>query len=519
MQIDGGRADAARLTIEALRALPEPDRSSPRIDLAEAGAALATSDFERQRAAAARAGLRAESLNAPLLVAEARLREAEALRRLGDPTNAVTSSEAARLLYVAAGDRVGEALALTVAAGAYFDRGDLDAARAANENALARYREAGARGGVARSLNSLAVLARNLGELERARYLYEEALQVTAEVGDSRGAAYTRNNLAAVSVEEGRLADAQAEVTEALAEFRRGNDPSGVADALLNLGTIERQQGALADAKVHLEDALAKKRELGQKPGEAAALVALGSLAIDRGELSEARNSLAAGAASARETSSKALLSNALAALAQVEFESADFARARTSAAESLTLRRELGRRGKVDESRLLLARIALENGEVRAALPDLEALAREDSSGRSPDLAAAIELARARAFSALGRIDEARSALARGAALAASSESLQIKLLAAVGAQVTEISGAKKLVGLPFSSAEAISVAAERGFVTCGLELELLRLRNESREGVGSGTKDGLRRVAVEATTRGLLRIARLAEAAAGSS
>ena len=112
-QIDGGRPDSALLTIEALRALPEPDRSSPRIDLAEAAASLATSDFQRQRDAAGRAAARAEALNAPLLVAEARLREAEAMRRLGDPEGAAAASEAARLLYVAAGDHVGEALALT----------------------------------------------------------------------------------------------------------------------------------------------------------------------------------------------------------------------------------------------------------------------------------------------------------------------------------------------------------------------------------------------------------------------
>ncbi len=49
-----------------------------------------------QRDAAARAGARAEALNAPLLVAEARLREAEALRRLGDSAGAATASEASR---------------------------------------------------------------------------------------------------------------------------------------------------------------------------------------------------------------------------------------------------------------------------------------------------------------------------------------------------------------------------------------------------------------------------------------
>jgi tetratricopeptide (TPR) repeat protein/tRNA A-37 threonylcarbamoyl transferase component Bud32 len=517
-QIDGGRADAARRTIEELRALPEPDRSSPRIDLAEAAAALAMSDFQRQRDAAGRAAARAELLNAPLLVAEARLREAEAMRRLGDADGAAAASEAARLLYVAAGDRVGEALALTVAAGTQFERGDLPAALAANEQALTRYREVGDRGGVARSLNSLAVLARNLGDLDRARALYEEALQVTSEVGDQRGTAYTRNNLAAVRAEEGRLADAQAEVSAALELFRQMNDPSGTADALLNLGAIERQQGALADAKQHLEAALAKKRELAQRPGEAAAMVALGGLALDRGDLREARTYLEAGAASARETSSKAVLSNALSALAEVELESGEFARARSLAAESKSLRSELGRRGKMDESTILLARIGLETGEVRSALVDLEALARESAAQRPPDLAAEIEFARARACSTLGRVDEARSALIRGVALAAPSENLHLQLTAAETALAAEISGAKPVGGLALSPAQAVAVAREKGLIVHAFELELLDLRRAHRADGEPTVGESLRRLSSRAAELGLMRISRAADSAASS-
>lgn len=515
-QIDGGRAADALLTIEALRALPEPDRDNPRIDLVDAAAAVATSNFSRQRDAARRAATRAETLKAPLLVAEARLREAEALRRLGDAAGAGAASDAARLLYVETGDRVGEALALTVAASALFDRGDLVASRTASEQALARYREVGDRSGIARSLNSLAVLARNLGEVGTARSLYEEALQVLAEVGDLRGTAYTRNNLAAASVEEGRLAEAKGAVTEALGILRRLDDPSGIADVLLNLGTIERQQGALGDARLHLEEALAKKRALGQKPGEAAAMVALGVLALDRGELSEARSSLEAAALAARETSSKAVLSNALAGLAEVAIESAEFARARELAEESLTIRRELGRRGKLDESRVLLARIALEAGEIRAALPDLETLIGESAPGRTPDLAAAAEFTLARASAALGRASEARSAVARGAALAAAGENLQIRLQATAAALATEVSGARPIAG-PMEPAAATALAAEKGYRVLALEIELLRLRAESH-GRGSEAAASLRRISAEATARGLLRIARLADAAASS-
>src|SRR5262249_56904734 len=44
-QVAGGRAREAFRTAEALRSLPEPDRSDPNIDLVEAAAAQSLSDF------------------------------------------------------------------------------------------------------------------------------------------------------------------------------------------------------------------------------------------------------------------------------------------------------------------------------------------------------------------------------------------------------------------------------------------------------------------------------------------
>lgn len=516
VQIDGGRASEALLTIGALRGLPEPDRSHPRIELAEAAAASATSNFTLQRDAAKRAAARAEALDAPLLVAEARLREAEALRRLGDAAGARSASEAARALYVTAGDRSGEASALSVAAGALFDQGELGDALTTNESALARYREVGDRGGVARSLNSLAVLARNFGDLAKARALYSKALGVLAEVGDARGTAYTRNNLAAATAEEGRLGEAHREVSEALTVFQQLDDPSGAADALLNLGAIERQTGSLADARLHLEEALAKKRELGQRAGEAAAMAALGALALDRGEISEARASLETASEAARATGNKAVLANALATLAEVELESDSLDRAAALAGESLAVRRELGRQGKVDESRLLAARIALESGQARSSLLDLEALVAESGKGRSPDLSAEVEFMLARALAASGRVDLARSALARGWTGSSRSESLRVRLQGTLAALATEVAGARPIAG-PLDPASASTLAAEKELRVLALELELLQIRNtrgRSNQGVAA-----LQRIAAEASARGLKRVARVAEQASSSS
>ena len=111
--------------------------------------------------------------------------------------------------------------------------------------------------------------------------------------------------------------------------------------------------------------------------------------------------------------------------------------------------------------------------------------------------------------------MSEARSALARGTTFASTSENLQVRLQATAAALATEISGARPIAG-PFEPGAAISLASEKGFRVLALEIELLHLRNERRSGRGAEAAASLRRIAAEATARGLLRIARQAEAAA---
>ena len=71
----GARSKDALATLDALRALPAPARDDPRIDLEEAYAAGALSQFPRARDAAARAVAKSDALGARLLQARARLEE------------------------------------------------------------------------------------------------------------------------------------------------------------------------------------------------------------------------------------------------------------------------------------------------------------------------------------------------------------------------------------------------------------------------------------------------------------
>ena len=513
-QLEGGRSDLALATFASLRELPEPDRDNPQIDLAEAAAALAASDFHRQQEAAVRAALKAREMEAPLLVAEARVREAEALRRLGKPAEAEAAAAEARSLYAAAGDRVGEASALAVAAGALFDRGELVLARAANQEALRSYREAGDRDGVARTLNGLAVLARNLGELATARELYSEALAVLAEIDDRRGTAYARNNLAAVRAEEGRFSAARNEVDAALAVMRELGDKSGTADALLNLGAIERQLGNLDRASVHLEEALRLKRELGLKSGEAAVLMALGGVALDRGVLVEAARHFEEAARLAAETNSRAVAANVLAAQGELAIEAGETEVARQRLAAALAIRTELGRRGKIEESRAARVRLALESGEPRAALEEVESLLAETPPHRAPEFSTQLALAQGRALAGLGRASEARVAVERAQAAAAASESPQLALQTAAVAIQLALAGAAPPIPEESALDSLIADARGRGLEVAALELEILRARRGLRRDPRAA-RSNLADLAADCERRGLLRLARQARAA----
>src|SRR5207248_6840172 len=112
-ETSAGQAKDALATIENLRKFPAPDRDSPRIDLAEARAAGALSDFRRQSAMASRAAAKGKQSEAKLLMAGARLIQGSALTNLGELSQARAAFEEAGQMYTAAGDRWDAANAAT----------------------------------------------------------------------------------------------------------------------------------------------------------------------------------------------------------------------------------------------------------------------------------------------------------------------------------------------------------------------------------------------------------------------
>src|SRR5262249_59442169 len=114
---------------DALRRLPPPAALDPRIDLAEAYAAQALSDWKLEETAAARAATKGQAQGATLVVARARLLQGWALRSLGESRAANAASAEAKRLDQEAGDRSGAALAANTRAGVLGRRGGGGGAR------------------------------------------------------------------------------------------------------------------------------------------------------------------------------------------------------------------------------------------------------------------------------------------------------------------------------------------------------------------------------------------------------
>jgi len=92
VQTTAGNGSDALNTVATLRKLPEPSSADPRIDLAEANAAAAISDFNRELSAAAQAASKARVAGARLLLAQARIAEGRAFRDLGELSFAKSKS-------------------------------------------------------------------------------------------------------------------------------------------------------------------------------------------------------------------------------------------------------------------------------------------------------------------------------------------------------------------------------------------------------------------------------------------
>ncbi|HSP07781.1 MAG TPA: tetratricopeptide repeat protein [Acidobacteriota bacterium] len=467
-QTHAGHGKKAQVTLTAMQKLPPPVNEDPRIDMTEALAADSLSDFVQKLKAANRVTAKAAAMQTRagrLLLARARLIEAEAHMDLGRPRNAKSALNEARRIFTQEGDQSGLAGALLEDGNIARRGGDLPGAKKLYDQALSIFQKIGDRRGEAATLNILANHHRIQGYLSVARQTYEESLKIARELGETLGITRALMGTANVMLQEGELENAKKLFTESLEISRKAGYRIGIARSLNSMAAIHHYQGRLTEARMFYEEVLVLKQEMGDRSSTAYTLLDLARVHLAEGNLEESRS----------------------------------------RCEESLEIRTEIGEKGTAAESRVLLAVLRLEEEKAEEA----EYLAMEASEEFKRQTLSEEE---AYALAVLGmcrvkkdKKQEALAAVEKALSLSTRSRGLRNHLVVSILAARVQAQA-----GGPVDSAEALTriqgaldEATRAGFVDLGLIARFVSAEIEMRTAGLPGTKNRLLALQKEALER----------------
>ncbi|HEU4835165.1 MAG TPA: CHAT domain-containing protein [Pyrinomonadaceae bacterium] len=152
------------------------------------------------------------------------------------------------------------------------------------EEAIAFYRAAGERSGEASALTNIGVIFNQLGERQKALEYLTQALPLHKLVGDQREAARTLTYMAFASSGLADRPKALEYFNQALRLSEAAGDGSGEAYALANISGIYNALGESQKALDYLNLALVKSRAVGDRAQEARTVAILGGQYIQLGD-------------------------------------------------------------------------------------------------------------------------------------------------------------------------------------------------------------------------------------------
>jgi eukaryotic-like serine/threonine-protein kinase len=475
-QTSASKGRDALATVGMLRRLPPPAGDDPRIDLADAAAWGSLAEYNPQIQPLARAAEYARAHNERLLLALALQRTCFVLGYLGDATRAANMSREAKQIYMAAGDRQGEANALRCLGDAVVGSGPPIAIQF-YQQALAIERKIGNITGQAAALNEMAIQYGIQGDHATAKKFYVEALDIYRQVNDKVRAAAVMGNVASELMLQGHLAESERMYGDVLKSEQDLGNKGAQANTLYNMGLLRQFHGDLSGARSRFEQALSIWRDAGDKFDSTYALYSLGEIAMAQDDLVGARKM----------------------------FD------------DSLALRQAMQEKVAAGETLLDLAELGLQEGQ---AAPKAEAVARETmqlfhTAKVTNDEAMAYALL-ARALLVEGKSAEATRAVNQANVISSPSQDPSYRLTVAVAA--ARVYAAKDQNGAPQaiqSLKSTIAQADTLGYSSIGLEARLVLGEIEMKSGKTAQGQAQLAALEKDATSKGFLLIARKAHAA----
>jgi tetratricopeptide (TPR) repeat protein len=469
-QIKAGRAQDALDTVAAMRTLPALESNDPRIDLAEATAAEAMSDFHRSERAAEAAEAKADALGSRLLKADAKAREAWTLNRLGDIQKSVEAYTAAYELSKSAGNPRDAADDMNGIGQELYYKGDLVGAEKAWQTAVADFRKIDARWDLASGLHNVSMLYIDQGRLQLAKQNLEEALRIQRDLNDLRGVSSDLDDLSTLLGYLGQLDAAAKMKEESVAGFQQTKYRMGEAITLTNYGVLLLAKGQPKEAEAKLERALEIKQQISYKTGIAYTQFSLADAELAQDQLREASN----------------------------------------NADQALAIRNQLHSENQVADSQVQVANLLIEQGKPAEAEQRVNQVMPNFATNHDATNGVIAQVVLARALLAQKKTKNAVDAAQRATALAAQTEDLNPRFLARIlTAQIQDASGKSSEALRAFDSIRAD--AHRYGFVSYELEARLHAAEIESRTHASQAHTHAAQ-LEKDARDHGLLLIARKA-------
>jgi tetratricopeptide (TPR) repeat protein len=167
--------------------------------------------------------------------------------------------------------------------------GDHDTAVERTLRAAAVAKSAGDRNGEASALTMVGLALQDGGNLEAARMRYRQAVEVFAANNNIWGVAWSRYHLGLSHEIAGDAQTAASEYERALAEFIEAGDGAAAARAYLGLGTLARTAGELERSRDLLLESLSRRRQTGDLSAIAGCTATLAAVELDLGHRERAR--------------------------------------------------------------------------------------------------------------------------------------------------------------------------------------------------------------------------------------
>ena len=403
-----GRGDDAMGTVARLRQLPGPLGKGPRIDLAEAEAAIAVSEYQRAASSAAAAEEGAKHDHDEALARRARLAQGRALLRLSQPEEAGRRMAALTAEAEAAGDERTAVQALVVGAVAARRGSHADEAGRLVAAALPRARALGDKRSEAQALTLQGRLEGESGAIDKGLQTVDAALAIAVAEGDVASEASALLIKMALLNWAGKDAAAMEVGNLAVQRLRISGDREQLLVALTNFATNWIEQAEFRKAEAAIAEAEPLARSIGSPRHRGGILRARAYLEEQRGDMPAARASYAAAIAAGREAGVTSVTATFLSSLAWLELLDDRFDAAAAPAAEAVELLRRGGDERGALEAAAVLACVDAAHGKAASARRQIAALSKQAAETDSDSAKFLVLNAEARIAEILGELPHA---------------------------------------------------------------------------------------------------------------